>query len=290
MMDELKLELNTSSPSKLDGLPKIIYRNNDSDVYAKESMEEQFSLWGIKNYQRHSNKYHGDTNPDWKNIVLDNVTMLPWTDVSYSLNLIDSIIEWYDSESSETCIFADDGLDFSVVNSWMFDWKFLEHQLPYNWDCIQLYTSSRRSIKMHLHPWVNTNKSQRCFMISRTFAKRLKHFHFADNKYKLAYEAPNKSVKFEEYGLLDTFFFDIGVTYTLPVFAFNNTCKLSVEERVGSDAIKYWWKYKSNKFSNFEFFHYNKGDGEWKMEVMFDTQGGRPEVYMDEVEGIMIWI
>ena len=290
MMDELKLELNTSSPSKLDGLPKIIYRNNDSHVHAKESMEEQFSLWGIKNYQRHSNKYHGDTNPDWKDIVLDNVTMLPWTNVSYSLNLIDSIIEWYDSESSETCIFTDDGLDLSVVNSWMFDWKFLEHQLPYNWDCIQLYTSSRRSIKMHLHPWVNTNKSQRCFMISRTFAKRLKQFHFVDNKYKLAYETPNKSVKFEEYGLLDTFFFDIGVTYTLPVFAFNNTCKLSVEERVGSDAIKYWWKYKSNKFSNFEFFHYNKGDGEWKMEVMFDTQGGRPEVYMDEVEGIMIWI
>tara|TARA_B100000035_G_scaffold195701_1_gene167132 strand:+ start:614 stop:1486 length:873 start_codon:yes stop_codon:yes gene_type:complete len=290
MMDELKLELNTSSPSKLDGLPKIIYRNNDSHVHAKESMEEQFSLWGIKNYQRHSNKYHGDTNPDWKDIVLDNVTRLPWTDVSYSLNLIDSIIEWYDSESSETCIFTDDGLDLSVVNSWMFDWKFLEHQLPYNWDCIQLYTSSRRSIKMHLHPWVNTNKSQRCFMISRTFAKRLKQFHFVDNKYKLAYETPNKSVKFEEYGLLDTFFFDIGVTYTLPVFAFNNTCKLSVEERVGSDAIKYWWKYKSNKFSNFEFFHYNKGDGEWKMEVMFDTQGDRPEVYMDEVEGIMIWI
>ena len=290
MMDELKLELNTSSPSKLDGLPKIIYRNNDSHVHAKESMEEQFSLWGIKNYQRHSNKYHGDTNPDWKDIVLDNVTRLPWTDVSYSLNLIDSIIEWYDSESSETCIFTDDGLDLSVVNSWMFDWKFLEHQLPYNWDCIQLYTSSRRSIKMHLHPWVNTNKSQRCFMISRTFAKRLKQFHFVDNKYKLAYETPNKSVKFEEYGLLDTFFFDIGVTYTLPVFAFNNTCKLSVEERVGSDAIKYWWKYKSNKFSNFEFFHYNKGDGEWKMEVMFDTQGGRPEVYMDEIEGIMIWI
>ena len=44
------------------------------------------------------------------------------------------------------------------------------------------------------------------------------------------------------------------------------------------------------RFSNFEFFHYNKGDDEWKMEVMFDTQGGRPEVYMDDVEGIMIWI
>jgi len=26
------------------------------------------------------------------------------------------------------------------------------------------------------------------------------------------------------------------------------------------------------------------------MEVLFDTQGDRPEVYMDDVEGIMIWI
>ena len=36
MTDELKLELNTDySPSKLEGLPKIIYRNNDSDLDAK---------------------------------------------------------------------------------------------------------------------------------------------------------------------------------------------------------------------------------------------------------------
>ena len=84
--------------------------------------------------------------------------------------------------------------------------------------------------------------------------------------------------------------FDIGVTYTLPIFGLNSASNLNVREGIGSDAIKYWWKNKSHRFSNFEFFHYNKGDDEWKMEVMFDTQGGRPEVYMDDVEGIMIWI
>ena len=69
MTDELKLELNNTSPSKLDGLPKIIYRNNDSDVHAKEFIEDQFSLWGIEDYQRHSNKYHEDTYIDWKDMV-----------------------------------------------------------------------------------------------------------------------------------------------------------------------------------------------------------------------------
>ena len=291
MTDELKLELNTDySPSKLEGLPKIIYRNNDSDLDAKESMENQFSLWGIEDYQRHSNKYHEHTYFDWKNMVLDDELMRTPDEISYSINLIDAIIEWYDSESSETCIFTDDCLDLSIVNSWMFDWKFLDHHLPYNWDCIQLYTSSTRSIKMHLHPWVPTNKSQRCFMISRTFAKRLKQFHFLDKKYKISYKSPNKSILFTDYGSLDTFFFDIGVTYTLPVFGLKNSPNLNLREGVGSDAIKYWWQYKSQKFSNFEFFHYNKGDDEWKMEVLFDTQGDRPEVYMDDVEGIMIWI
>ena len=33
-------------------------------------------------------------------------------EIAYSLNIIDSIVEWYDSESSETCIFADDVLIF----------------------------------------------------------------------------------------------------------------------------------------------------------------------------------
>ena len=123
MTDELKLELNNTSPSKLDGLPKIIYRNNDSDVHAKEFIEDQFSLWGIEDYQRHSNKYHEDTYFDWKDVVLDDELMRTPDEIAYSLNLIDSIIEWYDSESSETCIFTDDCLDLSVVNSWMFDWK-----------------------------------------------------------------------------------------------------------------------------------------------------------------------
>ena len=127
-------------------------------------------------------------------------------------------------------------------------------------------------------------------MISRTFAKRLKKFHFVDKKYKIAYKSPNKSILFTDYGSLDSFFFDIGVTYTLPIFGLNSASNLNVREGIGSDAIKYWWKINHTDSQILSSLHYNKGDDEWKMEVMFDTQGGRPEVYMDDVEGIMIWI
>jgi len=61
-------------------------------------------------------------------------------------------------------------------------------------------------------------------------------------------------------------------------------------DRISSDAIKYWWHNKSKSFSNFEFFHYNKGDEEWKMEVLFNSNSKKPEVYMDQIEGVMLWI
>lgn len=281
---------NTDASLKLRGIPKIIYRNHDRDVENKKEIESQFLSRNIVDYQRHSNKYHEVDYADWSGMILDKGLVRTPDEYAESLNIIDAIVQWYDSESSEVCIFTDDYVDLSLCDSWMFDWQFLYHHLPYIWDCIQLGVSSTRFIKMHLHPWIPSNKSMHCFMISRTFAKRLKKFHFIDGKYRLSYPSPNRSLLFTDYGLLDAFFYDIGITYTLPVFAPKVVDKHSLAYQISSDAIKYWWKHKSAKFSNFEFFHYNKGDKEWKMEVLFDTQGSRPEVYMDPMEGVLLWI
>lgn len=281
-MSKIKFETNV----RFKGLPKIIYRNYDSNVDGKEFMENQFLHWTIQDYHRHSNKYDADNYSEWEDLILDDQLPITPEESAYCLNVIDSIVEWYDSESSEVCIFADDCVDFSVSDDWMFDWEFLTHHLPYNWDCIQLYASPNRSIKMHLHPWIDQNKSQRCCMVTRSFAKRLKKFHLIDGKYKLSYPSPNRSLLFTEFGSLDSFFYDLGITYTLPIFALNTKGEFSHTEKISSDAIRYWWENKSPVFSNFEFFHYNKGDKEWKMEVQFDSDG----VYMDPMEGIMIWI
>ena len=294
MTDKLELRFSSAS-SKLDGIPKIIYRNHESDTEKRDYMEEQFEMWNVTDYGRYSKEYSEDNYDDWKDLILDDGLIQSPSELARTLNVIKPIIDWYDSESSETCIFMEDVVDFSMVHKWLFDWKFLDYHLPYNWDCIQMFVSSKKFIRMHLHPWVSSNGSYYAFMVTRTFAKRLKHYHYVDGKYKLGYPSSNKSILSIDRGSIDTFFYDIGITYSLPIFCLNNNLipKIdndTVRDHIGSDAIRYWWSNKGSKFSNFELFHYNKGDNEWKMEVQFDVESKKPEVYMDATEAIMIWI
>lgn len=296
MNDNLELELGGgyNRISKIEGMPKIIYRN--SEPKNKEFMEEQFNIWSISDYERYDKKYSEENYDEWKHLILDEDLILSPKELSQALNVIEPIINWYDSNKSETCIFMEDVVDFSLVNNWGFDWKFLEYHLPYNWDCIQLFPSSKKCIRMHLHPWMWHSTSHYCFMITRYFAKRLKEYHYINGKFKLHYPTPDKSISSLDYGSLDLFFYDLGLTYTLPIFSLNsylisnNITSNDVHDKTSSDAIRYWWRNKASKFSNFEFFHYNKGDDEWKMEVLFDSESKKPEVYMDKAETIMIWI
>ena len=292
MKDILEIDLeNYSVSSKIAGIPRIIYSTDNDDEY----MEEQFKIWRITDYRKHHKKYSEKNYDEWKDLILDDDLIQSPKSLAITLNVIDSIIEWYDNNESEVCIFMEDDLDLSLINRWFFDWKFLENHLPYNWDCIQLFCASKKVIRMHLHPWEEDNSSCKCFMVTRYFAKRLKHYHYKNKKYKLHYPTPNRTIPFYEYGNLHRFFYDLGITYTLPVFALRGDLEEdedtnNIVDRVASEAIKYWWNNKSKSFSNFEFFHYNKGEDEWKMEVMFDSESQKPEVYMDQIEGVMLWI
>lgn len=287
---ELKLGEDFSLSSKLDGIPKIIYRtsNNNTDI------ERDFSAWSITNYQRHDNKYSEKNYLEWKDLILDTgLTQTP-EELSFTINVLDAIINWYDNTDEEVCIFCSNDLNFINVKYWPFDWKFLMQQLPYNWDCIQMTGYSPKCLKMHVHPWIQT-PGHKCFMITRYFAKRLKHYHYIDNKYKLHYESPNKSIPPEKYGSLDEFFYDLGITYTFPIFSHSNSnidnTSTSKWFEVCSEGVEYWWKDKSPLYSNFELFNYRKGDDEWKMELQFDVDlKNNPQVYMDSRRSVRIWI
>jgi len=293
MMDELEINFKTIS-SKLDGIPKIIYLNDNQHLDKKMYMENQFKSWGIKNYKRHEKKYKEETYNEWKDLVLDDNLVQSPSELALTLNTINSVIEWYDSNESEICIFMEDNIKFDAVNNWLFDWNLLMKNLPYNWDCIQFFSSAERKIKMHLHPWESDSGSCHCYMISRYFAKRLKHYHYKDGKFLLHYHTPDKSIPDFEYGGLHNFFYNLGITYTLPIFSLNEEFIGSdtvndLVDKLSSEAIDYWWSIRSKSYSSFEFFHYNKND-EWRMEVMFDISTKKPYVFKDKSEGLLLWI
>tara|TARA_B100002019_G_scaffold179766_2_gene155235 strand:+ start:1094 stop:2068 length:975 start_codon:yes stop_codon:yes gene_type:complete len=299
-----KLELNLLSEDcaafKLIGLPEIIYRNHSEDDKKRKHMDDQFASWNVSNFKRHTNKYHADNYDEWKHLIDDSTPIIQTPeDIAYSINVLDSIITWYDESDSDTCIFMDDVVSFSPVSNWLFDWKFFEYHLPYNWDCMQLFASSTSMVKMHMHPWVRSNGGHQCFMITRVFAKKIKSLHFKDGVYKLYYDVPDKSRPIFEHGSLHSFFYDFGITYTFPIFCLDNDLLPDGKDindlcdRVSSMGIKYWWRDRSKTFSNFELFHYNKGEDEWKMELCFDLKAKRPTYHydaMDETVGLKIWI
>ena len=291
--EELEIVCNTIT-NRLVGIPKIIYLNHDDDVEKNEYMQNQFKSWGVIDFSRHKKIYREDNYDDWKHLILDKDLVQSPSELALTLNTLQSVIDWYDSNESETCIFMEDIIKFDIVNTWFFNWELLTKNLPYNWDCVQLFSSAERRIKMHLHPWESDSGSCHCYMITRYFAKRIKHYHYKNGKFLLHYPTPDKSVPNFEYGGLHNFFYNIGITYTLPIFSLNEKFIGSdtvndLVDKLSSEATEYWWNVRSKSYSAFEFFHYNKND-EWRMEVMFDISTKKPYVFKDKSEGLLIWI
>lgn len=297
---------------KLEGLPRIYYLNYDEHEERKEYIEKQFEEYEIKNYERISkSKYSPVEYNKWKNLIIDiekfEIFHTP-VELSSTLNHLQTIIDWYDNESDETCIIMEDTISFDVSKYWMFDWKTLIKNLPYNWDCIQLFTVGPQLIPMHLKPKEGLSRSVSCYMITRHFAKKLKQNHYIDGKYKILVNTKNCKIPEYETGNLDFFLYELGLTYTLPVFQLNEEMIKDVDwpgsyedaikmrdedmlknvlQKLSSQAIEYWWRVKSKTYSTNEFFSYNK-NYDWRMEVEFDVK--KQEVFMDRDSKIMLWI
>lgn len=316
------MKLNAKS-LKLKGIPKILYLNNDSDNERKEYMESQFLEWDISNYERISTTKYSPTNYiKWKK-HLDNTELFVSENlISKSFNHIKAIIDWYDNSDDPYCIIMEDIIDLSVVDYWMFDWKTLIDNLPYNWDCVSLVSilatieiksnkfkkefnvdlevhqkySTTCSIPMHLRQNQDSKIGPYCYMITRHFAKKLKKLHYNGKKIKLFVNTNDKKINEYENGLLRNIIFDLGLTYIIPVFNVNKkylddydkTYFDILVEQMSSDAIEYWWAEKSKLFSTYEFFSYNKRF-DWKMETTFDVT--KRQVFKERVpKNTILWI
>lgn len=282
----------------LNNLPPIFCLTDSLEK--REHMKNQFDFYNISNYKFIEKKYKIEKFEEWRNDIEDEKIYTTEYELSKALNLIRTIVDWYDGNDSETCIIMEDNVDLTTSQNWIFDWDYLINNLPYNWDCIKFYHSRLSSVKMHLHPFEIEkskksldyyNTSSNCFMITRYFAKKVKHYHTKGSKFLLHYNNRNKRIKEVQYGSTSEFLFDIGLTYVLPIFSLNPEYIPSDSEhlvnKLASEAISYWWKQRSKLHTKFQFFNYNK-DNEWKMEAMYDIR--TTEVYRDENEKLMIWI
>lgn len=272
--------------NKLKNFPLVYYINLDHRTDRKKWMEDQFNYWGITNFRRvPASKYHVSKYDEWKDVVVEDGILECLSLMSVAINNIETVINWYDEYPSETCILMEDDLCLDNIKYWNFDWDYVENNLPENWECIQLYYVSpyekdQLEVPMFLHPRIDSG-SAAAYLINRRYAKKLKDMLYRDGKYRLtfcdnSYHRKNS----KKHIIQDDVLFDIGITYSLPLFNLNvrlggdnqqNNHEMSPLDMICTKLIKQWWTKHHHNFSLEDFFMYGKpNDDKMTLKVRLD--------------------
>jgi len=235
---------------KFKNIPQIFYLNLDRRTDRKKYIESQFKLLGIDNYSRVSaDRFSVENFNSWRDKISGRLKNEK-PRLSTLVNQLQVIIDWYDSNSSETCIICEDDVNFLIAKYWPFSWKQFVSKLPCNWDCVQLHVIGQYFIPMGLSDRIRYSHSAACYLINRNFASKLKQMHYKDNKFYF-YDNYGYDDSWSEYHYQSADFvpYEIGVTYTFPLFvtksdfisdSYVNSTNFMARE---SDFVVFdWWK------------------------------------------------
>jgi hypothetical protein len=218
--------------NKLKGLPPIFYLNLDHRLDRKEHIEGQFKKWGITDFTRVSASRFSTAKIDEWAHKLDLMLLAP-SDASIVMNEFTTLIEWYESGISDVCMIVQDDLCFDLVEYWPFDWEMVMKSLPYNWDIVQFYYCHDHVLKMHLHPREWHSSSAACFIVNRFFVEKLIKVHLkSDGTFKLDNSLRDMKVPRESYSSDDFLLYQIGKSYTLPLFCLDPKLAIAPDNKI----------------------------------------------------------
>ena len=245
--------------NKLNGLPPIYYFNLNHRKDRREYLEKHFLKYDIKNYFRvDSSRYSVSNYNDWKDkVVIDKLRTKVW----YLATLVDrihGILQWYKSGISETCLVVEDDICFDTCKYWNFDWNYFVNRLPVNWECIQLHIIGEKYVKMNLSKWSVNNHSTGCILINRSYAEKLRRLYFKDGKFVL-YSNYGYNEKWPEYHYqsVDFVMYQIGITYSIPLFITNynfisdglRNGGINTMAKNSDIIVEDWWRSQSKNYS-----------------------------------------
>lgn len=246
--------------TKLIGLPPIYYFNLNHRTDRREYLENEFLNHGITNYHRvDSSRYSVDNYDEWgSKVIFEKLNTKVW----FLATLIDrmhGIIDWYNSNISETCLIVEDDISLESVKYWSFGWETFINNLPCNWECIQLHVIGEKFVRMNLSKWTRNNHSTGCVLINRSYAEKLIKLHCIGDKFKLySNYGYNKRWPEYHYQSVDFVLYQIGVTYSIPIFVTNYSFlsdglrngQINHMAKTCDEIVLDWWK---NKFENHIF-------------------------------------
>ena len=123
--------------SKLHNFPPIYVISLEPSVKRRESIKEQFNLFGVTNINYIiSKREENNLNVIFVGKNADQCYMDHGTPITISH--LKAIKEWYYNSTTEYAFFCEDDLSLESVQYWNFNWEDFVKRLPENWGCVQL--------------------------------------------------------------------------------------------------------------------------------------------------------
>jgi hypothetical protein len=257
--------------NKLKGLPTIYYTNLDNRTDRREWMESQFDYWKIKNFVRISGtKYLASRHEEWKDKYVGEghaFNLIHHT--ANAITHLEMIKNWLETTNEKYMLMMEDDTDLCLIQYWNFDWEYLMNNIPYDWDCIQFSSITKRCIKFFLQPKPPVNTYFGSCLINRHYAEKLIRLHYIDD-YRINLQMKTKNKFFMEANnklTVDYFICENGRTYIIPILSgkpflsyedYYCNPNLLAYTNILNEISNDWWQNDHNKFTLDDFFSYGK--------------------------------
>lgn len=225
--------MTTNYSHKLNGFGPIYYLNLDKDIEKKQYLENHLKENNIVDYTRISS-FDGkdeDLSVYLEGNIPENLT---GPEIGCTISHLKAIKTWIETSDSEYAIIMEDDCSLDLCNYWNFTWKELYNNLPFDWDVVQLCTICTGQTHIRLHKKFIDDYSTCCYVINRSYAKKILGYHVIDNKFKI-----DQGVK--PIATADHLIYNAGNTYSVPVILyninFNNNSSITSNENSMSETI-----------------------------------------------------
>jgi len=203
----------SEQPKKLKGIPPIYYINLDRSIERNRFMIDQFTKWGIKNFNRIAGI-------DGANIsagkllhgkMPDKMTVF---EIGCVVSHLKAIRHFLKTSEHQYAMICEDDACFDTARYWSFTWEDVLDNLPYDWDIVQLAIINAWAFVSRLHRRLTTDFSAACYLITRHHAAKIVRAHVIGNRYRL-----DNGVK--PAPITEHLLYNSGITYSIPLLCFN---------------------------------------------------------------------
>jgi GR25 family glycosyltransferase involved in LPS biosynthesis len=248
--------------NNLNNFGPVYLINLKDHKHRRSSAISQFKKYGVVDYE--IIEAVDGRNSDLSHIINGEYPKLKSSEIGCITSHIKALDHWLNTSDSEYAIIMEDDFSFDTVDYWPFDWEYIKNNIPSSADIVQLIIIKNEPISFNLHKKEKYSKNNKmtyewstaCYLIKRSYAKKIVSLHYSDGKYIL----PNHGYANQA---ADVILYSLGNAYVMPLFTHILDPKNSINSdhndfhTVSKNNIDYWWKNVAKKYKPEDLINLN---------------------------------